>query len=357
MWLGDAAELSPYRTVSVSLGKIAAGVLILSIGVLVLFRGLCRPSDKEVTSRSCEKATSRATAIATSNSTFGDALAPSALELHGVVVSSERTFDVSDIDDAKHFLKMSTAHEEMIDYRKRLKQFAICVAHYNDADEIRRLMIDAHLEINEAYMPIVCGDIQKARSEMAQVAGARSSDAPIVIGYALIAAAQFDRHELIRDLLLLLDSFVDHSQIPVHQYGQMAVREAAQFGSSRALDRLIELGTDPNIEIVAWTGLPLSEAVESNEIECARVLLRHGALPNPPLVDENRHPLALAAEVGSISMIRLLLAYGADPTIVLRRSNTRFVSLVDFANGKGNFEAAKLLKLAIDERVKVGPKR
>lgn len=76
-----------------------------------------------------------------------------------------------------------------------------------------------------------------------------------------------------------------------------------------ALETLLRLGADPNVECDGKT--PLCIAMQKESREMVSLLLKHGA--NPNVECDGRTPLLIAAEKCDKDMAELLLRHGADP--------------------------------------------
>lgn len=88
------------------------------------------------------------------------------------------------------------------------------------------------------------------------------------------------------------------------------LEQAVINGCCADISALLEAGANPNA--IADGGMPmLLEAVRTNQVEAATILLRGGAHANQ--IDESgQSPLQLAALKGNCDLVRLLLEHGAD---------------------------------------------
>ena len=98
-------------------------------------------------------------------------------------------------------------------------------------------------------------------------------------------------------------------------YEAERLHRAGSDGDIAEIERLIGLGYDVNL-FDDMGNTPLHYAVESEQVEAVKMLLRHGALINAN--DEatiGETPLSLAVQGEHLGVVTLLLESGADPDI------------------------------------------
>jgi len=89
-----------------------------------------------------------------------------------------------------------------------------------------------------------------------------------------------------------------------------ALFSACYRNNVKAAEVLIKAGSNINFE--CNLGTPLTEALEEENFEIAKILLEAGAIPSIPTYSEVSLPLMIAAEKGNLEMVKLLLKAGAD---------------------------------------------
>lgn len=108
----------------------------------------------------------------------------------------------------------------------------------------------------------------------------------------------------------------------------MALDGAIRFGKTAVIETLLKSAADSGVPGPLATQGLLYQAVVSNQIESAKVLLRHG-------VDVNAHDepqgtaLSYAALKGDLAFVNFLLEQGADPNIVRKGQPSPLVNAAD----------------------------
>ncbi|KAK1244454.1 hypothetical protein MKX07_003253 [Trichoderma sp. CBMAI-0711] len=91
---------------------------------------------------------------------------------------------------------------------------------------------------------------------------------------------------------------------------------------------------------------PLSNAIKSDNLPLAGLLLENNANPNMQSAEEGQWPLHHAVIKGNPAMVRLLLEHGADP----RGTMTRLLTPLHLAALLDNENALELVKLLLDSK-------
>ncbi len=139
-----------------------------------------------------------------------------------------------------------------------------------------------------------------------------------------------------------LKTFLNGSKIDERRFtveGEPSVYEAAAFGDTAKLWKLVEAGGDVNaLNAEGWT--PLMAAVDNGSLENVRLLLQHGAKINEK---NNAGETALLRACqpwsSNTAMIRVLLEAGADPNIGDKDGETPLHKITN----SNKMEAARLL--------------
>lgn len=85
---------------------------------------------------------------------------------------------------------------------------------------------------------------------------------------------------------------------------------SSSFNMVKVVEMLINAGADVNYE--CNLGTPLTEALEEENWEIAKLLLKAGADTSIPKYGEVSPPLMIAAEKGNLEMVKLLIEVGAN---------------------------------------------
>ncbi|ACB51840.1 hypothetical protein cce_2492 [Crocosphaera subtropica ATCC 51142] len=89
-----------------------------------------------------------------------------------------------------------------------------------------------------------------------------------------------------------------------------ALFSACYRNNVKAVEMIIKAGANVNYE--CNLGTPLTEALEEENFEIAKILLEAGAVPSIPIYSEVSLPLMIAAEKGNLEIVKLLIKFGAD---------------------------------------------
>ncbi len=209
--------------------------------------------------------------------------------------------------------------------------------------EVVRALVEAGADVNRAPVGYRAwtwtGSLLPEAIRPVAEAAARS-ETPLTL-------ALREGHEAIA--LYLLEQGAD-PRLPNGQ-AETPLELAAGGGLTRALERLLALGLDPDGErlrplpfdrVPGNEGLrrdsPLLRAALQGRVEAARLLLEAGADPDLPGL-AGRTPLLAAAARGDAAMVRLLLEAGADP----EQAGARGERPLHLAAAHGHLEVARLL--------------
>lgn len=161
---------------------------------------------------------------------------------------------------------------------------------------------------------------------------------PSMFGHVSLDRAFSNGHRMIANILL------DNSARP----SPLVLVEAAGLGYSDTVQKLLDLGVDPNTPAlgtnptILYTGChttPLCQAAQYGHLDVVDVLLKGGA--DPDLPDEIDTPLYYAANYGHDDIVDKLLAVGA-------RADKSPVALTQAVNGKNMAMVETLLAHGAD---------
>ena len=116
-----------------------------------------------------------------------------------------------------------------------------------------------------------------------------------------------DNHECVQELLRL---GADCNKADFE--GRTPVFVAATYGAVKVLSVLIEAGAHLNVRN-EFRRTPVHSAVNGNECDCLRMLLKNGALAQTNVPGDNQPLLFAVGEEGSAAATELLLQFGASP--------------------------------------------
>ena len=106
-----------------------------------------------------------------------------------------------------------------------------------------------------------------------------------------------------------METILSKTNISQHKLSN-ALFSACYRNNIKAVEMLIKAGANVNYE--CNLGTPLTEALEEENFEIARILIKAGADTSSPQYGEVSLPLMIAAEKGNLEMVKLLIKVRAD---------------------------------------------